>query len=34
MTLFDMVLYCLIYQLLNRINFVDIVTEINGQQEK
>ena len=34
MTLFDTVLYCLTYQLLSCINFVDIVTEINGQQER
>jgi hypothetical protein len=31
MTLFDMVLYFLTYQLLSCIHFVDIVTEINGQ---
>jgi hypothetical protein len=34
MTLFDMVLYCLTYQLLSWINFVDGVTETNGHQER
>ena len=33
-TLFEMVLHCLTYQLLICINFVDSIIETNGQQEK
>ena len=33
-TLFEMVLPCLTYQLLICINFVDSIIETNGQQEK